>query len=210
MKKRIFNTLGLICLSAFMACSQAKNEEETIEQKESKTNEETAQAEPHRYGGWYCPDNLYGFPATDINKWQDVPVVNGRMATKEDTQNESALIFVDQEKYPNAKPLNIQMPQLASIYNENTNREDIIIIIQALNIDNDSIVGYRFLNGGNGSARLSDVTLINNDEVDLNSASKFVRNEIEIDATQEEVWNILTNVAQLYALQPIFDLNKGA
>ena len=63
--------------------------------------------EPHKYGGWYCPDNLNGFPAVDISNWESVPVVNGRMATKEETHNGISLIFVDDLKYPNAKALDI-------------------------------------------------------------------------------------------------------
>ena len=43
----------------------------------------SAEKEPHKYGGWYCPDNLNGFPAVDINNWENVPIVNGRMATKD-------------------------------------------------------------------------------------------------------------------------------
>ena len=72
----------------------------------------SADVEPHKYGGWYCPDNLNGFPAVDIHNWEDVPVINGRMPTQDETQTEASLIFIDIEKYPNAKPLDLKMPQL--------------------------------------------------------------------------------------------------
>ena len=46
------------------------------------------------------------------------------------------------------------MPKLARFYNIHSGKRELVIIIQALNISNDSIVGFRYLNGGNGSARL--------------------------------------------------------
>ena len=58
-----------------------------------------ANKKTHDYGNWYCPDNLNGFPAVDIKKWESVPVVNGRMATMEETQNGTSLIFIDNQKY---------------------------------------------------------------------------------------------------------------
>ena len=161
--------------------------------------------EPHYYDGWYCPDNLNGFPAVDINNWKNVPVVNGRLATKEDTQNGTALIFVENEKYPNAKPLDIKMPKLARFYNNNSKKEEIIIVIQALNIDNDSIVGFRYLNGGNGSAQLSDVKLLSDIEALSITPSRFVTHSIKINATQDEIWDVLTKPAYYEILQRVFD-----
>ena len=99
-------------------------------------------SEPHRYGGWYCPDNLNGFPAVDIADWKSVPVVNDRLPTKEEAQSEASLIFVDREKYPDAKALDMTMPKLALFYNESAQREDLVIVIQAFNVQNDSIVWF--------------------------------------------------------------------
>ncbi len=99
MQNKMLNTLYILCLLTFMSCSQnntaVKNNKvvKPIEKVNKKTQE------PHRYGGYYCPDNLNGFPAVDIINWKSVPVVNGRMATKEETQNGTSLIFVNYEKY---------------------------------------------------------------------------------------------------------------
>jgi len=161
--------------------------------------------EPHKYGGWYCPDNLNGFPAVDINNWENVPIVNGRMATKKETQNGTSLIFVDKEKYPDAKPLDIQMPKLALFYNNHSKKEEIIIVIQAINVLNDSVVGFRYLNGGNGSARLNKVKFLADDEIDNISSSRFVSFKIKINATQDEIWEVLTKPEYHKTLQPIFD-----
>ena len=205
MKNITFKVLIVLCLTLFMSCV---NKDKTIENKDAEVSNqknETIKTEPHKYGGWYCPDNLNGFPAVDITNWKDVPVVNGRMATKEETQNGTSLIFIDAEKYPNAKVLDIDMPKLARYYNEYSKREDLIIVIQAINVENDSIVGFRYLNGGNGSARLNEVRFLADNEIEMIPASRFVSHTIKIETTQDVIWEVLTNPENTETLQPIFD-----
>ena len=168
----------------------------------------SADVEPHKYGGWYCPDNLNGFPAVDINNWEDVPVINGRMPTQDETQTEASLIFIDIEKYPNAKPLDLKMPQLARFYNNHSRKEEIVIVIQAINVSNDSVVGFRYLNGGNGSARFNEVNFLSDNEIDQISSSRFVSFMVKINATQDVIWEILTKSDYIATLQPIFDLEN--
>ena len=199
MNIKILTTVTIVCLCTLMSCSQNSKVEKTIE----KVN--TKKQEPHNYGGYYCPDNLNGFPAVDINNWENVPVVNGRMATKEETQNGTSLIFVDANKYPDAKPLDIKMPKLASFYNKYSERKDLIIVIQAINVNNDSIVGFRYLNGGNGSARLNEVRFLSDNEIEMIPESRFVSFNININASQDVIWEVLTNPENTIPLQSIFD-----
>lgn len=199
MKNKSLKILTFLCLTSLASCSQ------NDKVKEVKNLETKKTSEPHRYGGWYCPDNLIGFPAVSINDWQNVPVVNGRMATKEETQNGTSLIFVDTDKYPDAKPLDIEMPKLARFFNHSSNKEELIIVIQALNISNDSIVGFRYLNGGNGSAKLNEVKFLSDNEINSIRPSQFVSLNIKIDATKNDIWNILTKAEHVKSLQPIFD-----
>ena len=201
MKYKTLTVLIAFCLTSFASCSQ---ENKTIENNSEEVSK-TIKTEPHRYGGWYCPDNLYGFPAVDIVNWKNVPAVNGRMATKEETQNGTALIFVDTENYPNAKPLDLVMPKLAKFYNYNSKREDLVIVIQAINVDNDSVVGFRFLNGGNGSARLNEVSFLTDKEIKTIPTSRYVTLTLNINATKDVIWEVLTNTENLGALQPIFE-----
>ena len=113
MKKNALKTLSLVCIVTLMSCIQNKKPTENkIVEKSVETVNSVKQA-PHNYGGWYCPDNLNGFPAVDLLNWKNVPVVNGRLATKEETQNGTSLIFVDTAKYPDARPLDIEMPNYA-------------------------------------------------------------------------------------------------
>ena len=169
------------------------------------TDENNTKQEPHKYGGWYCPDNLGGFPAVDIDNWESVPVVNGRMPTKEETQNGTSLIFVDQDKYPDAKPVDMEMPRLARYYNDYSRKNELVIIIQAVQIADDAIVGFRYLNGGNGSARLSEVRFLDEGEIDEISSSRFVTLDIKINATKAQIWDVLTKPEYMQTLKAIFD-----
>lgn len=205
MKNKRFKVLFVLCLTSFTSCTQNNK---TIDNKDvvvSSQKNENIHTDPHSYGGWYCPDNLNGFPPVDITNWKNVPIINGRMATKEETQNGSSLIFVDALKYPNAKVLDITMPKLASFYNEYSKREELIIVIQAINVDNDSIVGFRYLNGGNGSARLKEVRFLSDNEIEMIPASRFVSHAIIIEANQDVIWKVLTKPENAEDLQSIFD-----
>ena len=184
-----------------MSCSQ------NTAPSENKAKATDVKQEPHQYGGWYCPDNLRGFPAVDLLDWKNVPVVNGRMATKEETQNGTSLIFVDLEKYPDAKPMEMKMPQLARYFNHQSGKSEIIIVIQALKISTDSVVGFRFLNGGNGSARLNEVNILSEKEIQNLIPGRFVTIMLDVKASKAAVWEVLTNVDYNILLRIFLDKN---
>ena len=160
---------------------------------ESEPQKENERREPHKYGGWYCPDNLYGFPVVDFSDWADVPVVNGRMATQEETWNGSSLMFIDMAKYPDAKPMDITTPKLARYYNEYSQNDELIIVIQAVTVENDSVVGFRYINGGNGSARFNEVEFLTDSEVENLKSSRFISQTIAIDAKAKDIYKVITD-----------------
>lgn len=201
MKNKTITAFIILCLISFSSCSQNKEKEEAAPEQKS----EPKKAAQHRYGGWYCPDNLNGFPAVDIAQWKNVAVVNGRMPTKEETQNGTSLIHVDTKQYPHAKPLDITMPKLAHYYNKSSRRKEIIVVIQAVNINNDSIVGFRYLNGGNGSAHLSEITFISEKEIEMNPRARFVSLDVKINATQDKIWETLTKAENAEVLEETID-----
>lgn len=193
MKTKMIPACLVILLISLSSCSQESITPEVKTSSTTTTDAPVTKKRPHPYGGWYCPDNLYGFPAVAIDQWKEVPVIRGRMPTKEETQSEASLIYVDPEKYPDAKPLDIPLPRLAKVYNEYAKREDVIIVIQALEVGHDSILGFRFLNGGNGSARWNEVSFLYQNELEQYRNGQFVSMEIEIDAFQTKIWKILTD-----------------
>jgi hypothetical protein len=128
----------------------------------------------------------------DVNELDQVPVVADRLPTQEEASNGSSLIFVDTAKYPNAQPLDIGLPRLARVYSQWTLKNELVVVIQALVIDEDTIVGYRYVHGGNGSAWLNEVELLSDVEVDEMGAQPFVYERLEINALQGRVWDVIT------------------
>jgi len=214
MKSIALKVSSIIGLMVCLACTQSSTEETILENatevetEVTEQNYQTVKVPRHNYGAWYCPDNLRGFPPVDIANWKNVLVVNGRMATEEETGNGTSLIQVDMEKFPNTKTLDLIMPRLATFESPYTDRKEIIIVIQALNIDDDSIVGFRYLNGGNGSARLDEVKLLSDAEVNQIEKSKFFTHSFVIMATPEEVKEALTSPENASKFQTILESNQ--
>ena len=208
MKNRIAQLILGISIISLLAC--AANDQKLVDATETRSEqnvEETAHVS-HPYGGWYCPDNLIGLPPVDIADWKNVPVVNDRLPTELETRNGSSLILVDSEKYPDAHALKIQLPILARFYNQSANRMDLVIIIQAIYVDSDSIVGFRYLNGGNGSARLNEVHFLSDEEIASIAPTRFVTQDIDISASPKVIWDVLTQTEYTEKLQATFDPNS--
>lgn len=199
MKKLLVSTV----LIAIVGCTSAENQPN----QENKKNE-TIQKPSHQYGGWYCPDNLNGFPAVNLKEWKNVPVINGRLPTEEEAKSEKSLIFIDTNVYPNSKAMDIELPKLAKFYNHHSKKTEIIIVIQAIEIQGDSIVGFRYLNGGNGSAHYKEVTFISENEVATISDAKFVSFDININASDDKIWEVMTQSTFTNKLQPVFDIKN--
>jgi len=211
-KIKFLNTkfvVQLIVLHLFMYVSCSKNNTAFVKSRKEITieKENIIQIKQHEYAGWYCPDNLNNFPAVDINKWKSVPVVNGRLPTKEETQNGTSLIFVDAKKYPDAKALNTKLPKLARFYSTNTKKKELVVVIQTLSILKDSIVGFRYLNGGNGSAQLNEVEFLSDIEIENLLSSHFVALKIKINASQNKIWDVITKPKFRNILQPKLNNN---
>lgn len=205
MKNKNLNLLMAFSLTSLMACSQNHKTENPTPLEEANQTSKTLENEAHNFIGWYCPDNLNGFPAVDLKSWKNVPTVAGRLPTEEETKNGTSLIFVDAEKYPNAKSLDLSLPQLARFRNIHTKREELIIVIQAIQVGTDSIVGFRYLNGGNGSASINEVDFISEQDVELPASSKFVSYTITIDTSSNAIWDVLRKTNNNTNPQKIFD-----
>lgn len=201
MKNKRQILLFFLLVSSIFTCAQS---EQTAQEKKEKV----IQLKPHKYGGWYCPDNLTGFPAVDFNKWNKVPVIANRLPTKKEVETEASLIYIDAKEYPTAQAIEIKLPQLATFYNINTRRNELVIVIQAISIGNDSIVGFRYLNGGNGSARIEEVKFLENVQTSGLVNSKFVSLDMTIRASEDKIWKVLTDTSYIQILSPIFDKNK--
>ncbi|MBI2281298.1 MAG: hypothetical protein HYU68_11500 [Bacteroidetes bacterium] len=197
MNKTLIGTFLIL----LFGCTNAENQP-------TKENDNNKTETTHNYGGWYCPDNLNGFPAVDLKDWKNVPVVIGRLPTEEESRNGSSLIYVNTQEHPSAKAMDIELPKLATFYNQYSKKNEVIIVIQALEIGNDSIVGFRYLNGGNGSAHFREITFITENEVANISNARFVSFDININSSYDKVWEVMTKPEYSSKLQPVFDKNN--
>lgn len=191
-QNRIIFILAMISLSSLLSCKQTQKDnpiEDTqvvkIEASEQRTRGH------HSYGGWYCPDNVGGFPPVDIQELSKVPIVVGRMPTEEETRNGRSLMYFDPTIHLDARPLDIALPKVASIHSNERNRDELIIVIQAVVAGTDTIVGYRFPNGGNGSAWYDQVRFLSDSEVDALGPSPFVHLNKKLNSSKADIWKAI-------------------
>jgi len=188
----------LALLLIFGSCS---SQDSTCEKHESKITEKK---EPHRYGGWYCPDN-FGFTPVDIQNLSAVPAIEDRLPTEQELEDHKSLIKVDVEKHPDARALEMDLPRVATIRSGRIGMDELIIVIQAIVVSGDTIVGYRFPNGGNGSAWLSDVSFLSSEEVASYGSQPFFYATSVVDASKEDIWKALGQSSYFKTLGKRFD-----
>ena len=183
------------------------NSQETTDPENSTQNlgpVADKKAEPHRYGGWYCPDN-FGFTPVDVQKLDEVPAIADRLPTEEELHSNMSLINVDTEKYPDARALEMALPKVAKVYSEATGMDELIIVIQAVVVQEDTVLGWRFMNGGNGSGWLTDVTFLSDDEVANMGSQPFFYSNSTLNSNTEKIWKALTSTDYFTELGTKFD-----
>lgn len=202
MKKMSLPFLTILLLNAFTSCSQNESKNELMLSKTKDLEKQEVKQVAHEFGGWYCPDNLNGFPPVNYSAWDKVPVISDRLPTKAESRSEASLIYVDTAQFPKASALQIALPQLATFISPYTKREELIIVIQAIAIGKDSLLGFRYLNGGNGSARINEVEFIHPRAVELPLTARFVIKEVTIDAQSKAIWERMLKAEQSSKLIP--------
>ncbi len=190
--KNLLTALSSFCLILCVSCHQ----KETLEIPETahpdqEIHGESKYKDAHAYGGWFCPDNLGGFPPLDVQQMDMLTVVEGRLPSREETRNGSSLMYFDPEETPDALPLDIALPRIATYYNNFSNRNELVIVIQAVVIGADTVVGFRYLNGGNGSSWYGEVNFLSDEEIAAIGPTPFIFIEEEIDASKELVWQMI-------------------
>lgn len=197
MKSKISNILLLVIFASFYSSCNSETSDLNQSFREVKNeSEKVANAsiynEPHSFGGWFCPDNLKGFPPSNVFNLDKIPVVTGRLPSEVEAKNGTALMFIDQNMHKDAKPLDMELPALARIYSEHTGFKELVIIIQATVIGSDTVVGYRFPSGGNGSGWYGQVELLDNNQAKALGNLPYIYLEQDINASIEEVWTAIT------------------
>ena len=184
----------LIGLATLVSCAQNEGQQSSEISETETENLGPAvdkKDEPHRYGGWYCPDN-FGFTPVDIQKLGEVPAIANRLPTEEELHNNMSLINVDTEKYPDARALEMDLPRVARVHSEQSGMDELIIVIQAIVVQEDTVLGWRYMNGGNGSGWLTDVEFLKDDEIAGMGSQPFFYANSSFNAKSAAIWNALT------------------
>lgn len=204
----MIHKLSALTLPLLLFIASCNSQETTDKEVETSTENlgpvVDKKSEPHKYGGWYCPDN-FGFTPVDVQKLDEVPAIADRLPTEEELQNNMSLINVDIEKYPDAKALEMDLPKVAKVYSEATGMDELIIVIQAIVVQEDTVLGWRFMNGGNGSGWLTDVTFLSEDEVADMGSQPFFYSNTTLNSNTEKIWKALTATDYFTSLGKKFD-----
>lgn len=191
--KTMNNRILIACLISALMIVFSCNSQETITEKKQSDQKESVESKirpPHKYGGWYCPDN-FGFVPVDIYKLDVVPAISNRLPTEQELKDHKSLIKIDTKLYPEAKALDMDLPRVARIYSESKKMSELIIVIQAVIVGEDTIVGYRFPNGGNGSDWISAVSFLSNEEVEEMGPQPFFYSKSTLKASKDDIWKAI-------------------
>lgn len=104
------------------------------------------------------------WPEFDIRLWKDIPAISDRIAT-EDEAKKGIAVFCLQNAGDKHKSFEIDLPKLAYLIDEETNKKELIVAIQAEESNHGIVIGYRNPNGGNGACLLNELSFLNEEEI---------------------------------------------
>lgn len=168
MMMKLFTSI-FICAAALSVSSCG--EDTMIETQPSPINY------AHGFLAWDCPDNKQ-FPRIELQDWEKVPVVNGRLPKYEEAQNGTSLLYIDKELNPDlkdAKPYDMSLPKLAYYTNPRTKQKEVVIVIQLVQFKDYVWAGLRYVSGGNASAMMSELQFLLDDEIKM-EIEKSIKN----------------------------------
>ncbi len=205
LKGKMKYLLLLIISATSQACAQDRTENTAKSSIEVVPVKLVQNESIHSYGGWYCPDNLTNFPPVNVADFSKIQVISNRLPKFEETRNGKSLMYLDPAKYPNAKALDLALPRLAKYYSANSRQEELVIIIQAVVANQDTVVGFRFLDGGNGSSWLHEVELLSDAEAAALAPRSYVFLETNINTSKEKVYEAITKTTYAQELSTTFN-----
>jgi hypothetical protein len=110
-------------------------------------------------------ENLWG--AIDLSNWKQTPHIKNKVATEQDVIDGRAVFYIENGGKEHT-PLNANIPFIAYQVDEESSTKTLVIAIQAEKVDGDQFVGVRYIEGGNGVCRWSELEIVE-DHSKLNS-----------------------------------------
>jgi hypothetical protein len=87
--------------------------------------------------------------------WKQTPHIKNKVATEQDVKDGVAAFYIDKSPEDH-EPLNIQIPALAY---QKDDENILVVIIQGEKVNNEEVIGFRYIDGGNGICMLSELVL---------------------------------------------------
>lgn len=111
-----------------------------------------------------CPDAVTLFVPIELALWKKTPAVNGRLPNCEETKNGTAIAHYGGN--PKVKAYPLLLPKLAYTLDRHTGEyKDLVVVIQIAQTETDTVVGYRYLNGGCGGSRFRNFHFLDESEI---------------------------------------------
>lgn len=104
------------------------------------------------------------YPPIDLRDWEKTPVINGRLPTKEETENGKSLLYFPNPG-PDVKVYDMHLPKLAIYTDAKAGTREVVVVIQMVQTKTDTLVGYRPLTGLNGSSTIKDFHFLTEEEI---------------------------------------------
>jgi hypothetical protein len=115
-------------------------------------------------------ENLWA--EVDIEHWQSVPHISGRVASEDDVEQGRAVFYLGNPDEIGAHSYDqISLPHCATLADEVSGERIPVLVIQVEKAEDRIYVGYRFLGGGNGVCLLSELELVDGPD------DRFVRDQ---------------------------------
>ena len=95
----------------------------------------------------------------DINRWQKVPFLIGRVATEDDVRVGRAAFYLGSPDEIGAKFADIGLPHCA-IWTDEQGQKIPVVIVQSEEAGDKHYIGFRFLDSGNGVGFRSEFQLL--------------------------------------------------
>lgn len=122
---------------------------------------------------FYCPDTKTEFPPINLKDWEKVPAVYDRLPKYEETIDGTSIHHYGVKENSLIKHYTIKLPKLArytgpvSVSFQSAVKNELVVVVQAVQTAEDTIVGYRFLSGGVGGSKISHYHFLTEDEVQI-------------------------------------------
>ena len=99
-----------------------------------------------------------------LKNWKLTPVVNNRVASQNDVDSGNAIFYIE-GKSESHKAFKIDLPKLGYWNDLETNKKELVVIIQIEETSKGTVVGYRDFSGGSGAGLMSEFEILNDEEV---------------------------------------------